>query len=87
MCPRSLLTPHSLKTFPKSPSLHESKCVLDVSDSKTLGKDDAHKSGDSADGDAEKSRSCSCCEEVGDQKAWEKLEEKLTDVDVWQKNT
>ena len=86
MCPRSLLTPQSLKTFPKSPSLHESQCVLDVSDSKALGKDDAHKSGDSADGDAEKSWGCSCCGEVGDQKAWEKLEEKLTDVDVWQKN-
>ena len=50
--------------------LHKSKGVLDTGNAKALGKDDTHESGNSANGDAKKSRGSSCRGKVSDKEAW-----------------
>ena len=50
--------------------LHKSKGVLDTGNTEALGKDDTHESGDSANGDAKKSRGSCCRGKVSDEEAW-----------------
>ena len=50
--------------------LHKSKGVLDTGNTEALGKDDTHESGDSANGDAKKSRGSCRCGKVSDDEAW-----------------
>ena len=57
-----------LQAEPKN--LHKSKGVLDTGNAKALSKDDIHERGDSANGDAKKSRGSCCRGKVSDDEAW-----------------
>ena len=57
-----------LEAEPKN--LHKSKGVLDTGNAKALSKDDIHERGDSANGDAKKSRGSCCRGKVSDEEAW-----------------